>query len=117
MGEAVWNWYLAETSGVGLESRGRKYKRLPRNKCVGNPPETRWRLYGVFSREQTRLPLVLVPSQLTINYFQRQRGTKRMVDMFFEFTELCTTIPPLEYGGNEVLLETFAAKVPWLYLK
>ncbi|CAM9426180.1 unnamed protein product, partial [Ectocarpus fasciculatus] len=48
--------------------------------------------------------------KLTINYFQRQRGTKRMVDMFFEFTELCTTIPPLEYGGNEVLLETFAAK-------
>ena len=35
-----------------------------------------------------------------------------MVDMYFEFTELCTTIPPLEYGGNEVLLEYFASKVP-----
>lgn len=34
-----------------------------------------------------------------------------MVDMFFEFTELCTTIPPLEYGGNEVLLEYFESKV------
>lgn len=34
-----------------------------------------------------------------------------MVDMYFEFTELCTTIPPLEYGGNELLLETFASKV------
>ena len=34
-----------------------------------------------------------------------------MVDMFFEFTELCTTIPPLEYGGNEVLLDYFASKV------
>lgn len=49
--------------------------------------------------------------QLTIDYYQRQRGTKRMVDMFFEFTELCTTIPPLEYGGNENLLEYFASKV------
>lgn len=49
--------------------------------------------------------------QLTIDYFQRKRGTKRMVDMFFEFTELCTTIPPLEYGGNEVLLEYFESKV------
>lgn len=49
--------------------------------------------------------------QLTIDYYQRQRGTKRMVDMFFEFTELCTTIPPLEYGGNEVLLDYFASKV------
>lgn len=49
--------------------------------------------------------------QLTIDYYQRQRGTKRMVDMFFEFTELCTTIPPLEYGGNEALLEYFASKV------
>lgn len=34
-----------------------------------------------------------------------------MVDMYFEFTDLCTTIPPLEYGGNEVLLEFFASKV------
>lgn len=34
-----------------------------------------------------------------------------MVDMNFEFTELCTTIPPLEYGGNENLLKYFAAKV------
>lgn len=34
-----------------------------------------------------------------------------MVDMFFEFTELCTTIPPLDYGGNEVLLDYFASKV------
>ena len=49
--------------------------------------------------------------QLTIDYFQRKRGTKRMVDMFFEFTELCTTIPPLEYGGNEALLEYFESKV------
>lgn len=49
--------------------------------------------------------------QLTIDYFQRKRGTKRMVDMFFEFSDLCTTIPPLEYGGNEVLLEYFASKV------
>lgn len=34
-----------------------------------------------------------------------------MVDMFFEFHDLCTTIPPVEYGGNEDLLETFATKV------
>lgn len=34
-----------------------------------------------------------------------------MVDMSFEFTELCTTIPPLEYGGNENLLKYFTAKV------
>lgn len=50
-------------------------------------------------------------AQLIIHYYQRLRGTKRMVDMSFEFTELCTTIPPLEYGGNENLLVYFAAKV------
>ncbi|CAM9147362.1 unnamed protein product, partial [Choristocarpus tenellus] len=48
--------------------------------------------------------------KLTINYYQRQRGTKRMVDMYFDFTELCTTIPPMDYGGNAVLLENFAAQ-------
>lgn len=37
-----------------------------------------------------------------------------MVDMFFEFLRLCTTIPPVEYGGNEDLLETLATKVPQL---
>ena len=64
-------------------------------------------------------PCLSLREQLTIDYYQRQRGTKRMVDMFFEFTELCTTIPPLEYGGNEVLLDYFASKVtrcetkPW----
>lgn len=49
--------------------------------------------------------------QLTIKYYQRKRGTKRMVGMHLDFTELCTTIPPLEYGGNEVLLDSFASKV------
>ena len=55
--------------------------------------------------------------QLTIKYYQRKRGTKRMVGMQFDFTELCTTIPPLEYGGNEILLEDFASKVQVLHQK
>lgn len=53
----------------------------------------------------------VLENQLTINYYQRERGTKRMVDMSFEFDDLCTTIPPVEYGGSEVLLDDFAAVV------
>lgn len=49
--------------------------------------------------------------QLTINYYQMQRGTKRMVDLSFEFNDPCTTIPPVEYGGNENLLADFEEMV------
>lgn len=49
--------------------------------------------------------------QLTMNYYQRLRGTKRMVDMFFEYSNLCTTVPPLEYGGSEDLLADFGSRV------
>lgn len=84
----------------------------PQKTCAGNVVAA-----DCFLRPPTsRPPHAALPfsrGQLTIDYFQRRRGTKRMVDMFFEFTELCTTIPPLEYGGNEVLLDYFAAKVRW----
>ncbi|CAM9682036.1 unnamed protein product, partial [Discosporangium mesarthrocarpum] len=53
--------------------------------------------------------------KLTINYYQMKRGTKRMVDMYFEFSDLCTTIPPEQYGGNTAILDNFAAQNPAIF--
>lgn len=34
-----------------------------------------------------------------------------MVDLSFEFNDPCTTIPPVEYGGNEARLADFEEMV------
>ncbi|CAM9249368.1 unnamed protein product, partial [Phaeothamnion confervicola] len=48
--------------------------------------------------------------KLTIEYYQRTRGKKRLVYASLDFTELCTTIKPVEYGGSATKLATFAKK-------
>ena len=78
---------------------------------VNNVSRSRCYLLLFFNPRHPHAPTPHVCKQLTIKYYQRKRGTKRMVGMHFDFTELCTTIPPLEYGGNEVLLDAFASKV------
>jgi hypothetical protein len=42
--------------------------------------------------------------KLAIEYYQTTRGTKRMVSMTFEYSDLCTVVPPREYGGNPTTL-------------
>lgn len=48
--------------------------------------------------------------ELELEYYQINKGQKRLVEASIKFDDLCTTLQPRQYGGNAALLEEMGAR-------
>ena len=48
--------------------------------------------------------------ELELEYYQINKGQKRLVEASIKFGDLCTTLQPRQYGGNAALLEEMKAR-------